>query len=145
MRLTDLAAAAAGGAAMYHFGAALEVSALRDIVGTVAQISGTLLGFVAAAIAILLAIPDTKFTRNLQRTGHMQHLLGQMYWAAVWSLGVVVTSVVSMFLYADLVGLGAIAVIAFLSAALFRLALAGRRFYMILDVFAEARRDERLE
>lgn len=145
MRLADLAAAAAGGAAMFHFGADFEPSSLRGVVGTVAQISSTLLGFIAAAIAILLAIPDTKFTRNLQRTGHMQNLLGQMYWAAVWALCVVVTSVACMFLPAEAVATTAIAVIALLSATVIRLTLAGRRFYLILDVFSEARRNEPLE
>ena len=145
MRIADLIVALSGGAATYYYAPSVNETVLRDIVGTIAVISGTLLGFAAAAIAILMSMPDTKFVRNLQRTGHIHELLNQMYWATVWSFGSVVSALVSMFFPAQIMATIAALVAAFLSASIVRLGLSGRRFYTILSVFAEARLDEPLE
>lgn len=56
----------------------LEVGDFRTAAGIVAQLSGTMLGFILAALAILTTILGEPLIRNMQRTGHFKVLLGRM-------------------------------------------------------------------
>src|SRR5437899_2263891 len=73
-----------GGAVLGYAGWHFEIlnaftgGELRNSVGVVAQIAATMLGFVLAALAILLTIAGTRLLRNMQRTGHYGHLLSRM-------------------------------------------------------------------
>lgn len=51
---------------------------IRTAAGVVAQLSGTMLGFVLAALAVLTTVLDTVLVRNMQRTGHFRLLLRRM-------------------------------------------------------------------
>lgn len=61
----------------------LEVGDLRSAAGVVSQLSGTMLGFVLAALAILTTVLDTVLVRNMQRTGHFRVLLSRMLFCIV--------------------------------------------------------------
>jgi hypothetical protein len=56
----------------------LEPGDMRTAAGVVAQLSGTMLGFVLAALAVLTTVLDTVLVRNMQRTGHFRVLLRRM-------------------------------------------------------------------
>ncbi|KQZ46361.1 hypothetical protein [Massilia sp. Root1485] len=56
----------------------LEPGDMRTAAGVVAQLSGTMLGFVLAALAVLTTVLDTVLVRNMQRTGHFKILLRRM-------------------------------------------------------------------
>jgi len=137
VRWSDLLSLAGPGGAGFYYARALDPMMLRQVVATVAELSGTLLGFIAAAVAILMTIPDTAFTRNLRKTGHLRELMIQMYWAAVWALAVVVVAVAGMIAPAHATLWLALAAIGLLGATLVRIALAGHAFYNVLDVFSE--------
>lgn len=51
----------------------------RAAAGVVAQIGATMLGFVLAALAILMSISSSRLIRNMQRTGHYQVLITRMF------------------------------------------------------------------
>lgn len=58
--------------------AGLQISDMRSAAGVVSQLSGTMLGFVLAALAILTSVENTALMRNMQRTGHLPLLLRRM-------------------------------------------------------------------
>ena len=76
--------ATVGGAAWhYSLFHALPVADLRTLCATAAQIAGTMLGFVLAALAILATVGGTRLVRNMQKTGHYRHLLHRMFGSIV--------------------------------------------------------------
>lgn len=56
----------------------LQAGDLRSAASLIAQLSGTMLGFVLATLAILTTVLDTVLVRNMQRTGHFRVLLRRM-------------------------------------------------------------------
>lgn len=75
-----VAVAGAAGWATSHFALlnGLDAGTIRNGAGVIAQLAGTMLGFVLAALAILLTVVNTKLIRNMQRTGHFAVLLRRM-------------------------------------------------------------------
>jgi hypothetical protein len=55
---------------------------LRNAVNVLATASATLLGFLVSAGALLYAVANTRLVRNLQRTGHFNALLRDLFAAA---------------------------------------------------------------
>lgn len=51
---------------------------MRSAAGVVASLSGTMLGLILAALAILASVANTTLIRNMSRTGHFQFLLRRM-------------------------------------------------------------------
>jgi hypothetical protein len=72
--------AGAAGWATSHFSllVGIGIPEIRNGAGVIAQLSGTMLGFVLAALAILLTVVNTRLIRNMQRTGHFSVLLRRM-------------------------------------------------------------------
>lgn len=56
----------------------LESPDIRAAAGIIAQLSGTMLGFILAALAILTTILGEPLVRNMQRTGHFRVLMSRM-------------------------------------------------------------------
>lgn len=52
---------------------------LRTLLGLLAQVSATMLGFLLAAMAILASISGTRLIRNMQKTGHFSVLLHRFF------------------------------------------------------------------
>lgn len=134
----------AGVAALFLLGH-VEPAVLLRILGVIAQVGGTLLGFIVAAMAILMALPDSRFTRNLRKTGHMQALLRQMFWTAVWSLALILISLLAMFAPEPSAEYAAAISIAILGGTVARLLVTGNRFYLILEILSEQESNDRLE
>ena len=53
----------------------MAVQDLRTLLGLLAQVSATMLGFLLAAMAILASISGARLIRNMQKTGHFVVLL----------------------------------------------------------------------
>lgn len=62
---------------------ALKPEDLRTLLGIAAQVAVTMLGFVMAALAILSTVAGTRLVRNMQKTGHYEHLLQRMLGSVV--------------------------------------------------------------
>lgn len=61
----------------------LSDESLRAAYGVLAQIGATMLGFILAALAILMTLANSRLIRNMQKTGHFQLLLRRMLVAVV--------------------------------------------------------------
>lgn len=68
-----------------HYGLLTCLSApdAKTGAGILSQLSGTMLGFVLAALAILTTLGNTTLVANMQRTGHFSMLLKRMFGSVV--------------------------------------------------------------
>lgn len=71
---------------------------LPNVLGIVAQIAATMMGFLIAALAILASIAGTRLLRNLQRTGHYAILLSRLFISAACFFLLLVVSGAALFL-----------------------------------------------
>lgn len=55
---------------------------LRSLLGVLAQIAATILGFLLAALAILLTLNGETLLRNLSKTGHLRVLFDDFLWTS---------------------------------------------------------------
>lgn len=83
-----VATALVAGAYYYQVLATLQVPDARTGASVLAQLSGTMLGFVLAALAILTTLGNTTLVANMQRTGHFSVLLRRMF-GSVLAFGLV--------------------------------------------------------
>jgi len=60
--------------------------------------SATILGFLVSAGALLYAVANTTLARNLQRTGHFQKMLGELFFCASTFLASLLIGFVCLFL-----------------------------------------------
>jgi len=60
--------------------------------------SATILGFLVSAGALLYAVANTTLARNLQRTGHFQRMLGDLFFCASTFLASLLIGFVCLFL-----------------------------------------------
>lgn len=85
-----VAAAVTFGAYHYAVLACLSVADAKTGAGVLSQVSGTMLGFVLAALAILTTLGNTRLVANMQQTGHFSMLLKRMFGSIVaFGLGTV--------------------------------------------------------
>lgn len=57
-------------------------SDIKTVAGTMAGVTTTLLGFVIAALSILVAVSDKPLLSNMRKSGHYQALLRRMFWTS---------------------------------------------------------------
>lgn len=77
---------------------------LRDAIGTIAEASATLLGFLVSGGALLYAVANTTLARNLQRTGHFRDLLESLFVDAACFLVALVLGLASTLLPTRAIG-----------------------------------------
>lgn len=112
--------------------AALSSADAKSGASVVAQLSGTMLGFVLAALAILTALGNTTIFSNMQQTGHVAVLLKRMLGSIV-AFGVVTVLGTSM-LFVPSVDIHWIYVL--LGAAVFSIILLAdvcRKLWLVLE------------
>jgi len=63
-----------------------DAADVRNAVNVIAGAAATILGFLVSAGALLFAVSNTTLARNLQRTGHFNRLLADLFIAAAWFL-----------------------------------------------------------
>lgn len=96
--LPRVIAAAAVAGLFVRYGKDLSLEKLHGIAGVIAGVSGTLLGFLITAVALLTAIMDRTLVANMRKTGHYQRLVFDSFSTCAALLGTVVTSILSLFL-----------------------------------------------
>jgi len=69
----------------------------RSNIAVLSTIMATLLGFMVSAAALLYAVANTALTRNLQRTGHFNKLLGEMFFCGAFLFCGVITCLIVIF------------------------------------------------
>ncbi len=105
---------------------------IYDVVGQFSSISGVLLGFLIAALSILATIGDRQLVANMRKTGHLELLLREVFFASIAFLITLVLSLICLFLplpYVVHVGALVVAVFVFSTGALI---VAGHKFYIVL-------------
>ena len=71
---------------------------VSNIAGTFAAVSGTLMGFLVAALSILTSLIHRRLIENMRKTGHWDYLLRRIYKAASAFLVVLVLSLMVLFI-----------------------------------------------
>ncbi|WP_179284206.1 hypothetical protein [Bordetella genomosp. 10] len=77
---------------------AISAADLRSNLSTLVGAASALLGFLVSAGALLYAVANTTLARNLQRTGHFQALLSDLYVCASAYFVALGISVASLFI-----------------------------------------------
>ncbi len=98
----------------------------------VASVSATLLGFLAAALAILASIDQTHLVGMMKKSGHYQDLLHTVMWAATAFFLSLVLSMVIVAGWSHPLWLRDV-LLAIMLAALASLVDVGRKFWMTLS------------
>ena len=65
------------------------------VFGTLAQVAGTMLGFMLAALAVVASITETDLLKRMRTTGHYDALLQNMFAGAVLFLGCTILSLLT--------------------------------------------------
>jgi predicted lysophospholipase L1 biosynthesis ABC-type transport system permease subunit len=67
-----------------------------SIFGTLAQVAGTMLGFMLAALAVVASITDTDLLRRMRETGHYDALLQNLFANSLLFLGCAILSLLML-------------------------------------------------
>lgn len=122
--------------ALWHYGLPMEPADLKGIAGVLAGVSGTLLGFLITAVALLTSVMDRTLVANMRMTGHYQRLVRETFYACIMLLCMLVASIVSLFLDACSMQV-AFAVLAFFSVlSLMYMVESGWRFSNVFTIMS---------
>lgn len=92
--LVGIAVAVAASAGLNYFGITPNppTTDRSTVFGTLAQVAGTMLGFMLAALAIVASISETDLVKRMKETGHYDSLLQNLFLGALLFLGCAVMS-----------------------------------------------------
>lgn len=139
MKITLLFEAALGIAAGYFsYGAMLgNPDAAGSIASAFATVSGTLIGFLIAALSILTALTNHQLVKNLRKTGHYDSILRKIYWTAFVFILVLAISLSALFVTGAIL-VWAIAVPAgFMAMGIVMLVATGRELHVLLSAIKD--------
>lgn len=125
-----IALAAAG--CYWRFGHPMELERLNMIAGVLAGVSGTLLGFLITAVALLTSVMDRTLMVNMKATGHYQRLVKETFHTCFMLLVVLMISVGSLLLNEHAVQCLFIALMFFSVLACLYMIEAGQRFSVVI-------------
>lgn len=107
---------------------------VQDVLNTVVSVSGTMLGFVIAAVSILATITEKPVIERLRKTGHFANLLHDFLIAAAWMGSAMLISGAGLFSL-DEQGYFWLAVAsAMFCGGVIRLSRAGKNFYLLIGI-----------
>ncbi|MGB6145406.1 MAG: hypothetical protein WBG33_14025 [Rhodanobacter sp.] len=92
--LTKLLAASAVCVIFLRYFHGTNDARLSSVLGLIAGFTGTLLGFLITAVALLTAVMDRHLVENMRRTGHYQRLVSETFATCI---GFFVSSLVCMY------------------------------------------------
>lgn len=128
-RLVVIALSLAGAWYLCTVALPMEEKDIRDAIGVLVGASATLLGFLVSSGALLYAVANTRLVKNLQRTGHFQKLLADLFIDATAFLVALIIGLVCLFLPATLLGEN---LTSNLHAGLYALIFANTASYLLL-------------
>lgn len=100
--------------------------------GVFATISATLLGFLIAALSILVSVGDKTLVANMKRTGHYKVLMDNLFWTAAWLSLAMILALATLF-FSCLQAYIMLATIGVFVLGLSSLGIAGYRFYRVVE------------
>lgn len=118
--------------AVFRHLTAWKAEDMRSVAGTFASIAGTLLGFVIAALSILVAVVNRSLVVRLKKTGHYDSLLSELYYTAGLLLLTTVSSMITIFLQSGWMIHWMAASTAFMTAAVMCFVESGRKFSLVM-------------
>jgi hypothetical protein len=105
---------------------------LHNAASAFAGVGATLLGFMVAALSILTAIGDQPLLQNMQKTGHYQNLLDELYITATSYAVVMITALFTIFLSGRYVILGMMFTVLAMSFSTLMMISVGKKFKIVL-------------
>jgi hypothetical protein len=119
-------------------GAAVPSAVAADTIafaGAIASVSGGLLGFMLAALAVVASISGTHLLAMMRKTGHYRSLLATLFLGAAWLLVCLLLSLALLFGWQP-TPLITVAFTSVLGAVLAMLLDTGRKFWLVLTNLA---------
>lgn len=107
---------------------------LVSIASSFASVSGTLFGFLLAALSILTALSDRLLVANMIKTGHYKKLLHELYMAASFYLAVVIISLAALFVPNESLPWLVIIAASLMVTATLVFASAFKKFYTVISL-----------
>lgn len=118
----------------WFYGSGIDGDSLQSIASVIAGVSGTLLGFLITAIALLTAVMDRTLIANMRHTGHYDRLVGDTFMTCAFLLATVSVSITSLF-FSGLVQRCAFAGLVFIFVlSLLYVIQAGARFKTVISL-----------
>lgn len=113
----------------------LKSEEARTVAGTYAQVAGTMLGFLIAALAILTAMINDRLLSNMRKTGHYNTLIKELFFACLAFLGAMLVSLAALILSGTLMHALLAASTGFMAFSVVWLFAAGQKFYAVMAAF----------
>lgn len=114
----------------------MHIQDLRGLLGLLAQVSATMLGFLLAALAILASISGSRLIRNMQKTGHFVVMLNRFFVNTIAFGFSMVASISASLLYAR-IGDGALIASGLFVFSCLLLCDVGWRFWLVLTELSQ--------
>jgi hypothetical protein len=119
---------------------ALATPDIKSATGIIVGATASLLGFLVAAGALLYAVSNTTLAANLQRTGHFQDLLSDLFYCAALMFLTLCVATLNLFLpeknlafHFSFLELGLLLLVFFLIYSYLLLIPVGRQMWLLLS------------
>ncbi|MBF0402073.1 MAG: hypothetical protein HQL90_15080 [Magnetococcales bacterium] len=123
----------AGGVTAYYKLVPFGDAHYYTVAGILASVSGTVLGFIIAAMAILASVEKTLLIKNLRRVGYYTQLIWEFFNAAVFFFSALILSIVCLFLIPPSLAWALSGVFWAIVTASGFLLVAGYHFYLVVS------------
>ncbi len=112
--------------------AGIDEARLLSVSATMASLSGTLFGFVIAALSILSAVLERRLLKRMKKTGYYTQLINELISAATVFLIVMIVTLFSLFMAGQTLIYLMTFSIGFMAAAIGFLVIGGYHFYLVM-------------
>lgn len=103
---------------------------------TMVALSGTLIGFMMAALSMLVSAADRPFLQNLRRSGHFKNLIKEILTTALLWLAVVVVALAGHFVVGEYQRYVVAIATALLALSFVHFLIVGRKFKMVIEILS---------
>lgn len=110
----------------------LTDEAARTVAGTYAQVAGTMLGFLIAALSILTALISEKLLSNMRKTGHYDTLVKEMFLSCLAFMVTMVAALVGLILSGPQMYFALALATGLMAFSLVWLMVAGLKLYVVI-------------
>ena len=114
-----------------------DIDDARLTATTMVALSGTLIGFMMAALSMLVSAADRPFLQNLRRSGHFKKLIKEILTTALVWLAVVVVALAGHFVVGEPQRYTVAIATALLALSFVHFLRVGRKFKMVIEILSE--------